>query len=115
MGHAEGDTYIEFCVRQIMTSIGKTDLVFRIGGDEFLILMPKTSSENAVLVADTIRTNAAFCKKEYPFHAGLSVGYSTVTEFPYNVHALKEAANNAMYKDKRSRKSTSTDLPLFNV
>ncbi|MDF2952777.1 MAG: GAF domain-containing protein [Thermodesulfobacterium sp.] len=54
-GHMEGDN----CLREVATimkeSIRKTDLVFRYGGDEFAIIMPNTSLEEAIGVAERLK------------------------------------------------------------
>lgn len=54
-GHSFGDTVIVETVKRIMTCIRSTDIVFRYGGEEFVILLSNTDIEGATFLAERIR------------------------------------------------------------
>ena len=58
-GHAAGDEAILTFTREILAGIRSTDLFGRIGGEEFILLLPETSAEQAVAVAEKLRARVA--------------------------------------------------------
>jgi diguanylate cyclase (GGDEF)-like protein len=55
LGHASGDTVLRMLTSLIEDHIRKTDQLFRIGGEEFLLLLPDTSAAGSITVAENIR------------------------------------------------------------
>jgi diguanylate cyclase (GGDEF)-like protein/putative nucleotidyltransferase with HDIG domain len=55
-GHAEGDRIITCMADVLVQKCKSSDIVIRIGGDEFLILMPETSSDEAFAVINEVKT-----------------------------------------------------------
>jgi diguanylate cyclase (GGDEF)-like protein len=55
LGHASGDTVLRMLTSLIEDHIRKTDQLFRIGGEEFLLLLPDTSAADSITVAENIR------------------------------------------------------------
>lgn len=58
-GHLAGDRVLAYVARLTRDSLRGDDLVFRYGGDEFVILMPNANIEAAVKVAEKVRRNIA--------------------------------------------------------
>jgi len=56
-GHLEGDRVLKTVASIIKSSIRESDYVFRYGGEEFLILLPNTDINGAVVVGEKIRRN----------------------------------------------------------
>ena len=54
-GHLAGDRVLAYVARLTRESLRGDDLIFRYGGDEFVILMPNASLDAAVVVADKVR------------------------------------------------------------
>lgn len=54
-GHEVGDITLRDLVNKLHSSVRKTDMVFRIGGEEFLVILPNTDFEHALQVAETLR------------------------------------------------------------
>ncbi|RCS24953.1 GGDEF domain-containing protein [Phyllobacterium salinisoli] len=54
-GHAVGDAVLVDCARILMKSVRSTDLVARIGGEEFVVVLPGMTVENAYVFAERIR------------------------------------------------------------
>lgn len=55
-GHLYGDKILKATAERIKESIRTIDLVFRYGGDEFVVILPQASSDNALKVAERIRS-----------------------------------------------------------
>ena len=70
IGHLEGDKILNQISRVIKNSCRKDDLIFRWGGDEFCILLPKTTEEEAEAICNRIRKN---CKLNHKTIIPLSI------------------------------------------
>lgn len=64
-GHDHGDEVLVEISKLLKSSLRETDFIARWGGEEFLVLMPKTSLEKGLNVAETIRQNIASCSINY--------------------------------------------------
>lgn len=65
-GHLIGDRILKTFGRLLKTVIRDSDTAGRIGGEEFLIILPETSINEAVIVAEKIRiVTELLCKKDY--------------------------------------------------
>jgi len=108
-GHLAGDEALTRTARQLQANCRSFDAVFRIGGDEFAVVLPQTSEEEAFGVAERLRRRVA---GEAITGAGaklpvrLSVGFAVLT--PGSPHAtpdrLIKEADDRMYEEKRRQK-----------
>jgi diguanylate cyclase (GGDEF)-like protein len=91
------------CLRQICRS---TDLCFRYGGDEFVIVMPGTTREEALKLArvvhKTLEQSKFRVKDDLEVNIGASVGVATYPGDGRSVHAILGAADKRMYSVKAS-------------
>lgn len=95
-GHAAGDAMLRRAAGVLRGSSRQTDVVARIGGDEFAVLCPQTTASQVTVYADRIRAELAA--------AGLSASIGTATlERVGTITATQAAADAAMYADKRRR------------
>ena len=100
-GHAAGDEALKLVAKSIQRSIRKVDLGTRLGGDEFIVLLPEADREEAASVAKRIREailDAEFASGKLSVSLGVvqwHSGFSTTKDF---VHAVDKA----MYLAKRS-------------
>jgi diguanylate cyclase (GGDEF)-like protein len=62
-GHSVGDQILQRMAKTVMRNIRKTDLFIRYGGEEFILLLPNTDKDHALLTAEKIR---AFLPVENP-------------------------------------------------
>ncbi|MCA1558028.1 MAG: diguanylate cyclase [Acidobacteria bacterium] len=80
-GHAAGDTSLQQVTSVLTDNVRGSDVVFRYGGEEFLVLLPQTDLEGAISLAEKIR-NAAhsrfFGDGEHIFSLTLSAGAATL-------------------------------------
>ena len=101
-GHQLGDEALRKVVQAMKTSMRGSDRLYRYGGEEFVMLMPDTVMNGAVIGAERIRS--AVEKLEIPHSAGLK-GYLTVSAgvaVSSNVGNVVKQADKAMYKAKSS-------------
>ena len=54
-GHPVGDAVLTIVASRLLTSLRKTDLLARFGGEEFSVLLPETPAEGASVIADRVR------------------------------------------------------------
>lgn len=112
-GHQCGDFILKQVIQEIKKSIRKTDLLFRYGGEEFVLLLHKTSLENAAKVADKIREHIAqsqFHFKDETIDISISMGAAALQENDAGI-SLLERADDALYSAKnlgRNRVCTET-------
>ena len=59
LGHADGDAVLRAFVQMAQAQLRPTDVLGRIGGEEFALLLPETSLDNAMLLAERLRKAAA--------------------------------------------------------
>lgn len=108
-GHAFGDTYLQAFAGVLRQASREGDLVARYGGDEFAILLPETTQEQAYLVAKRMSTMINELSLHAPDNtlvkATSSIG---VAVFPIHGQTSRDlflVADNMMYKAKKSGKN----------
>lgn len=101
-GHDEGDILIKGAADVLMAAFRVGDVVARIGGDEFAVLLPKTDNATALAAVSRI-THNGLDKRLSSFAHSLSIGVATATEAGSLSEALKQA-DTAMYQHKFDRK-----------
>ncbi len=113
-GHAFGDQVIRELARIIAGSLRTTDKVARIGGDEFLVLLPRTSEEEALRVAHHLKDNISGASFAAPqgnaFHVTASLGLVSLFEKNATIDSLLEATHGVLYESKKSGKDRITLL-----
>ena len=104
-GHAVGDRFLVDTAR-VMRSVARgDDVVARIGGDEFVILLPQTALDTAHQVLERLRRAADEHNQKTD---GPAVRFSAGVGLAHEPAALAEAlrlADDAMYQDKRTRRA----------
>ena len=100
-GHEAGDRVLKGLVTRLKDRARKLDSVFRVGGEEFLVLLPDTGAAEAVGVAESLRqavANAVLLDDE---PVTISVGVSELRERDGADDWLKRA-DEALYRAKKS-------------
>ena len=111
-GHLYGDKVLSRVASLLQQSLrGKDDFAARFGGEEFVVLLPGTSAEGALIVAERIRKMVEFAGSP-PVGAGeagtpvaTTVSCGVAACYPgelYCMEDLLEAADKALYEAKRS-------------
>ena len=104
-GHAAGDVALRSVARVIRNRIRAGDFVARLGGEEFVIALPETSSVNAVELAESVRRAVAenpitIPGSRTPVGVTISVGVASWPEHGEEVSRLLERADDRLYEAK---------------
>lgn len=99
-GHGMGDLALRQVARLLAGQARDTDIVARYGGDEFAWLMPGTSVEAALAVADRIRRLAQDLRQEIDLPISLSLGIAACPQDAVSMADLIDYADAAMYVAK---------------
>jgi diguanylate cyclase (GGDEF)-like protein len=112
-GHEVGDMVLQKFVSCLMANKRETDLLGRIGGEEFLLLLPGTRLDGAKLLAEKLRQKVEDLKPligetQIPFTTSIGIamsrpGLDTIT-------SLKQEADQAMYQAKAQGRNCVTTL-----
>lgn len=105
-GHKTGDAVLQKLGQICRETLREIDLPARIGGEEFAILLPETSGEKAVEVAERLRQTIADTpvplEHGLPLHFTVSIGVATYTGDHINIDMLLNLADQALYQAKNS-------------
>jgi len=113
-GHSAGDRLLKR-MASIMTRISRPgDVVARVGGDEFFILMPNADKEQAALFCDKIKTLAAK-KRTGPIEDSLSVGFGTKMQPEESIHTVINMAESDMYRNKTNESPKMRDKSIKGI
>lgn len=106
-GHSRGDNVIRAAAESILTAYRAGDVVSRIGGDEFAVLLPRTDEQAALNAVQRIKNGCNSQAVEQPgCFQGLSLGVATARSSAELEHALK-SADARMYEDKKDKKKSA--------
>ncbi|HDK27161.1 MAG TPA: diguanylate cyclase [Candidatus Atribacteria bacterium] len=100
-GHQEGDRLLKH-LSQLLTSVSRQgDILARIGGDEFAILLPSTTSEEVQKFCERVK-KTCLQDKITPVYLrpNIALGYITQNEEHKDINSLFREADRNMYKDK---------------
>lgn len=100
-GHAIGDKVLQFLARHMESVARKGDICCRYGGEEFVMLLPNTTAEEAVRVAEQLRGILADTVSPCGRPVTLSAGIAVYPAMADTTEALIEAADNALYLAKQ--------------
>lgn len=100
-GHEAGDTVLRDLAQRLRGALRDSDLVGRIGGEEFAALLPETTAEEAVVLAERLRAAVA----EAPLGPGLAITASlgvaaAVPAEEEGVDPVLRRADAALYRAK---------------
>lgn len=107
-GHQAGDAVLREVARRLGSRIRKSDLAFRLGGDEFLVLLPQlANSTEAAQIAQRVLQALAepFVIDGLELQLSASIGISIFPRDGLDIHSLVNAADSAMYHAKQSGKN----------
>lgn len=109
-GHDKGDDVLKSTASLIKVAVGKDNLVFRYGGDEFAVLLPNSDQFNTTRVADDIRREFE-AQRHFCFSEGignqisLSMGISQYPDLAADRDELMSQADMALYHSKNLGKN----------
>ena len=113
-GHLQGDQVLQIAAATLRRTLRSSDFAFRIGGDEFAVLLPQTDTEQAVTLCRRVRSQ--YESELAPL--GLAIGVTL--DFGVAVHpqdgdqksTLMGLADKRLYELKHSGRMPSQAVPL---
>ena len=116
LGHHIGDLVLTRLSKVCTETLGKSHILGRYGGEEFIVLLPNTSFEEAQVVAETLRraieNNPIIVRKSDSIPITSSLGVSTITPITEDLELLFVAADKAMYQAKALGKNKVMAIDL---
>jgi diguanylate cyclase (GGDEF)-like protein len=101
-GHAAGDAVLRDAAYAMRGSLRAFDLIYRLGGEEFLVLLPGADEADAMRVAERVRAAVGNCSSP-GIDVSISFGAATVDgRHGFNFSSLYNEADRALYKAKHS-------------
>lgn len=103
-GHLAGDEVLRACARAWDSSLRAEDTIARVGGEEFLVVLPDTSAEQAAQIVERLRV-------ETPMGQSCSAGLAC-WDFIESIEDLLVRADKALYLAKASGRDQLVEAPL---
>ncbi|MCA9255824.1 MAG: GGDEF domain-containing protein, partial [Phycisphaerales bacterium] len=104
-GHAAGDAVLKSVAGSVKRSLRQSDLLGRVGGEEFVILCRNTSRDPAIRCAEKVRHAVEQTSVQYEgksLGATISLGVAEFDELYSDADFVLNAADRALYEAKRT-------------
>ncbi|HOM35256.1 MAG TPA: diguanylate cyclase [Clostridia bacterium] len=109
-GHDIGDRLILRSAHAMKNNVSKDTFIARVGGDDFIVLLPKTDREEAYDIMNAVKEeihNARIAA----ITCSISIGSETITDNKTSIDQAINMAEDRMYREKvMNRRSTNTDM-----
>ncbi len=115
-GHDAGDNVLKSVATIVKGVIREYDYAFRMGGDEFLLLLPETNEKQALFLAERIRkrvANKKFIDKNNQFFVTASFGISQYNNIETSIESIVKRADKALYLVKETGRNSVKALDKF--
>lgn len=108
-GHLAGDILLQRVAKLLETTFRKTDIVTRIGGDEFAVILPDTDEKTAGNILDRLQLHIDEVNQQ-KIHPNIKISYGMATAYDaVDMTHLFASADKAMYREKlRKRPNNSS-------
>lgn len=111
-GHAAGDEVLAQSTAVLRKRLRSTDCLARIGGEEFAVLLPSTALDQALLVAEMLRSSVeelVFHSDEISFNVTITCGVTAFSDSDEAFENTMHRADGAMYRGKNSGRNRVND------
>jgi diguanylate cyclase (GGDEF)-like protein len=113
--HEAGDGVLRVVAGALEASTRDSDVVARIGGDEFAILFPETDEEGGLTVLHALRKRVSTALGSLDFPVTFSIGSVTFLSPPATSERMLEATDSLMNEAKRAGKGSLKHRTLLHV
>lgn len=106
-GHKEGDKVLKEVVQLFKSTLREIDIICRIGGDEFLLIFPDSSLDDASLIKERLSKNLEKLNQSLnkSYKISFSIGLSVYDPSnPLSIEELIRIADENMYEEKKKKK-----------
>ena len=100
LGHYHGDRLLQMVSEMLNNTRPKTGVFARIGGDEFIYLLPLTNYEDAIKLMNKIR-EVLSSKNDFPYPLSVALGAATKYSDDEDLSDIISLADSRMYEDKK--------------
>lgn len=108
-GHAAGDMLIQKTAEILKKVCRDEDIIARVGGDEFIILLPKTGAVETLKIMELIKTEMSK-ERVFDIKCSIAIGFDAKLDSSQNIEEVMGNAEREMYKEKMlSKKNYSID------
>jgi diguanylate cyclase (GGDEF)-like protein len=104
LGHRTGDKLLAVVATKIRRALRPTDAIGRIGGDEFVLILPESDRETAAQILSRVRTDLDRAMRNRRWPITFSIGLVSFSPPLRSVSEMIRAADNAMYAAKSAGK-----------
>jgi len=113
-GHLQGDQVLQLAATTLRKTMRASDFAFRIGGDEFALLLPQTDPEQAITLCRRIRTQYETDIRPQKMDIGvtLDIGVAVQPHEGETKSALMNLADQRLYQLKNSGRPGARVIPL---
>ncbi|HHY90463.1 MAG TPA: diguanylate cyclase, partial [Clostridiales bacterium] len=98
-GHASGDELLRKTAQVLRSTCREEDIIARVGGDEFAILLPNTEAKDARKIIDRIK-NELSKEKILAVKCSMAMGYDTKISSDQKIDEVVKNAESQMYREK---------------
>ncbi len=105
-GHNAGDALLRSVAKTLQLNTRSTDLVARIGGDEFVLLFTETGAEEALIIMEKLRELLTRTMESNRWDVTFSIGVTTYLIPPSSVDEMLANPDRLMYQVKQSGKNS---------
>ena len=112
-GHSRGDQVLREVASRIQTVCRESDITFRYGGEEFVVLLRKTGTSGALIIAERLRREIAklrFGEDKNSFATTVSIGVGSRGRDKEKIDAIFERADKALYYAKANGRNCIMNL-----
>ncbi|MDQ0878394.1 diguanylate cyclase (GGDEF)-like protein [Paenibacillus sp. V4I3] len=96
-GHLAGDTVLKYLGKLLLSMASENEYYFRFGGEEFIVLMPHVTKDDAYLYAEKIRNKLEMTISPVGQPITVSLGVSSFPTDGMTAHEVLEHADQALY------------------
>ncbi len=114
LGHSKGDEFLKKASKIIFETFSEHGSISRIGGDEFVVILPKTDSSKCKYLIDLCEEKCSDIRVE-GIRFSISFGASTMRDASEDIYNVVFEAENAMYKNKLLNESENSERIIASI